>query len=178
MLTHCKHYQDIFIELSREWDLSSELWTDLSILHAISMLPRNLLLKSMNIYSLPRRVRLKYIYFHLAKIALWSYFQAAIWQRCLEQNPSIPSPEGRGWKIEIEGSHTQLMVHWMTGQPAPEAILDLLACNCAKNCELPQCIGITKGFKCTKIRVTDCSIRVSRSALLGPGPPLDIIIIV
>ena len=34
----------------------------------------------------------------LFKHALRSNFQPAIWRRCLEQNPSIPSPEGRGWK--------------------------------------------------------------------------------
>jgi len=59
----------------------------------------------------------------------------------------------------------------MIGQPAPQAIFDLLACNCAKNCELPQCTCMTNGLKCTETRVTDCSIRVSQSPLLRP--PLD-----
>ena len=28
--------------------------------------------------------------------------------------------------------------HWMDGHPAPQAILDLLACNCTRKCELPN----------------------------------------
>ena len=63
----------------------------------------------------------------------------------------------RGWKIEIEVSDTQLVVHWMTGQPVPQDILDLLACNCAKKCELPRCICMTNGLKCTEVcRLQDC----------------------
>ena len=55
----------------------------------------------------------------LEKHALRANNQAGIWRRCLEQNPQVPSPVGRGWKIEKEGADNQLVVHWMDGQPAP-----------------------------------------------------------
>jgi len=51
----------------------------------------------------------------------------------LEQDPCVPSPVGRGWKIEKDGANEQLVVHWMDGQPAPQVILDLLACNCPRS---------------------------------------------
>lgn len=48
--------------------------------------------------------------------------------------------------MEKEGANEQLVVHWMDGQPAPQAILDLLACNCAKNCELQKCECMVNGL--------------------------------
>ena len=57
--------------------------------------------------------------------------------------------------------YTQLVIHWMTGQPAPQAILDLLACNCA---ELQRCICITNRLKCTEIcRLQDCGKQVDHA---------------
>ena len=37
----------------------------------------------------------------------------------------------------------------MDGQPAPQAILDLLACNCTRMCQLPSCECMANGLKCT-----------------------------
>ena len=45
----------------------------------------------------------------------------------------------------------------MDGQPAPQAILDLLACNCSKKCVLPNCECLANGLKCTDMRtLLDC----------------------
>ena len=66
----------------------------------------------------------------------------------------MPSPVGRGWKIEKDGANQQLVVHWMDGQPAPQAILDLLACNCPRKCELPKCECMANGTD--MCRVPDC----------------------
>ena len=74
----------------------------------------------------------------LVKHAQRANYQAAIWRRCLEQDPQVPSPVGKGWKIEKEEVAEQLVLHWMDGQLAPQAILDLLACNCSKKCALPN----------------------------------------
>ena len=153
------------MELGREWDMSLELTNKLEHFTCHLYAPKA---------SSTKVTELRYhllcdkkgeVESHLlpsckdclAQHALRSNFQAATWQRCLEQNPSIPSPEGRGWKIEIEGSDTHLVVHWMIGQPVPQDILDLLACNCAKKCELPRCICMTNGLKCTEVcRLQDC----------------------
>jgi len=78
----------------------------------------------------------------LTKHAQQANYQAGIWRRCLEQKPEAPSPVGRGWKMEREEECEQLVVHWMEGQPAPNAVLDLLACNCPKTCSLPRCVCV------------------------------------
>jgi len=45
----------------------------------------------------------------------------------------------------------------MSGQPAPQAILDLLACNYAKKCDLPRCVCMADGLKYTEMcRLQDC----------------------
>ena len=98
----------------------------------------------------------------LEKHALRANYQAGIWRRCLEQNPQVPSPVGRGWKIEKEGADNQLVVHWMDEQPAPQAVLDLLACNCPRKCELPRCECMANGLKCTDMcRLPDCENQAS-----------------
>ncbi len=69
----------------------------------------------------------------------------------------MPSPVGQGWKLDKQGSDEQLVIHWMNGQPAPQAILDLLACTCARKCELPRCECMANGLKCTDMcRLPDC----------------------
>ena len=46
----------------------------------------------------------------------------------------------------------------MDGRPAPQALLDLLACTCRKQCKLPQCVCMTNGLKCTDMcTLTECS---------------------
>ncbi len=39
----------------------------------------------------------------------------------------------------------------LDGQPAPEAVLDLLACTCPRICKLPQCPCMVNGLLCTDI---------------------------
>ena len=130
MLTHNEDYQDTFMKMGREWDMTVELTNKLEDFTSHLYVPKT---------SSTKVTELKYhllcakkgeVESHilpsckdcLVQHALRPNFQAATWQRCLEQNPSIPSPEGRGWKIEIEGSDTQLVVHWMTGQQVPQDI--------------------------------------------------------
>ena len=84
-------------------------------------------------------------------------YQAAVWKRCLEANPHIPTLVGRRWVLKQENETEQLAVHWMEGKPAPEAVLDLLACNCKRKCERPSCICLENGLKCTDMcRLQDC----------------------
>ena len=45
----------------------------------------------------------------------------------------------------------------MTGQLAPQVILDLLSCNYTKKCELPRCICVAKRtLKWQMYRLQDC----------------------
>ena len=36
----------------------------------------------------------------------------------------------------------------MDGQPVPQAVLDVLACNCTMKCSLPKCVCLSNGLKC------------------------------
>ena len=67
------------------------------------------------------------------KLAQRANYQAAIWRRCLEQDPKEPSHVGRGRNIEKEEGVEQLVVHRMDGQRVPQTVLDVLACNCTHN---------------------------------------------
>ena len=63
-----------------------------------------------------------------------------------------------------DGEEEHLIVHWMDGQPAPEAVLDFLACVCPKKCALPKCACMTNGLKCTDMcRLPDCENQTSFS---------------
>ena len=77
----------------------------------------------------------------LQKHILRSNYQAAIWRRCLKNNANIPTPVGKGWLLErnSESEPMSLAVDWMFGKPAPDAVLDLISCNCSKACDNDKC---------------------------------------
>ena len=80
-------------------------------------------------------------------------YQVAIWRRSLQRCPQIPSPVGHGWSLE-EG---RLMVNWMSGEPAPMAVLELLSCQCKRRYQLPNCSCLSNGLQCTALcRLQDC----------------------
>ena len=74
-------------------------------------------------------------------------YQAAIWQRSLEQMPQIPSPlDCDGWIFDDENS---LVINWMSGLPAPDVVLKFLSCRCKQQCILPSCTCLSNGLSCT-----------------------------
>ena len=75
-------------------------------------------------------------------------YQAGIWRCSLQQHPLVPSPVKRGWVRNDDG---QLTVEWMRGSPAPDAVLQLLLCNCSRRCKLPECQCMSNGLKCTNL---------------------------
>ena len=53
---------------------------------------------------------------------------------------------------------------WIEGQPAPETVLDLLACTCPKKCTLSKCEYMANGLKCTDMcKLPDCDNQPSTS---------------
>ena len=74
----------------------------------------------------------------LTKHAQRANYQAAIWKKSLQMDPAVPGPIERGWRWDKQDGHMQLAVDWMQGQPAPQAVLNLLACTCPKLCKPPQ----------------------------------------
>ncbi|KAK3751112.1 hypothetical protein QZH41_016239, partial [Actinostola sp. cb2023] len=85
-----------------------------------------------------------------------SNHQAAIWRRSLQGCPHIPSPVGSGWILE-DG---KLAIDWMSGEPAPKAVLELLSCHCKRTCKSPGCSCLDNGLKCTDLcKLQDCTNR-------------------
>ncbi|KAJ4929373.1 hypothetical protein JOQ06_004982 [Pogonophryne albipinna] len=73
-------------------------------------------------------------------------YQTAIWRRCLVSEPVVPDPKGCGWTTGDDGS---LEIEWMQGSPAPDAVLQLMSCKCARICKLPACVCLENQLKCT-----------------------------
>ncbi len=73
-------------------------------------------------------------------------YQAGIWRRCLVSKPDIPEPDGNGWTRAEDGS---LEIDWLHRQPAPDAVLEFIACQCKRECKPGDCGCINNGFKCT-----------------------------
>ena len=82
------------------------------------------------------------VLFHHAQRA---NYQAGIWRRCLINSPTLPDPESCGWFIENNVLH----VKWMSGLPAPEAVLEFIACKSRKECTMSSCQCMTNQLKCT-----------------------------
>ena len=92
----------------------------------------------------------------LKKHVMCANYQAAIWKRCLVADPETPNPINKGWKWEDE-RELELAIDWMDGLPAPQAVLDLLACDCRRVCKLPNCECLANGLKCTDMcRLVTC----------------------
>ena len=73
----------------------------------------------------------------LSKHACRANYQTAIWRQGLENRPEIPSPLRHGWTQEENRVGAEWMRgSWMSGQPAPTAVLELLSCSCTRSCKL------------------------------------------
>lgn len=54
-----------------------------------------------------------------------------------------------------------LSIDWMEKKPAPEAVLELLACKCKRSCNSQSCPCVAKGLKCTNIyALSNCENQV------------------
>ena len=87
-------------------------------------------------------------------------YQAGFWRRCLFQDPEEPDPQQHGWELvdEPDKRHT-LDFDWMDAIPAPDVVLELLSCSCAREYRSPGCVCIENGLKCTEMTlcvVKDC----------------------
>jgi len=73
-------------------------------------------------------------------------YQAAIWRICFEPSQFVPSPIDCGWTTDEDRN---LVVEWMHGSAAPDAVLQLLSGMCVCSCKLPVCTCLNNGLKCT-----------------------------
>ena len=58
-------------------------------------------------------------------------------KRSLENHPTIPSPDGYGWKIDENGN---ISIEWQLLLVAPDSVLEMISCNCSKSkCRTQAC---------------------------------------
>ena len=80
-----------------------------------------------------------------------------MWKRCLENDPQAPDPVGNGWTVETADDKDSFAIDWMNIQPATDAVLELLACTCSKECTTESCVCLRNGLKCTdKCQLQTC----------------------
>ena len=150
-----KSYEEFFKQLGMEWVLSNELFQSLQEFtcklycsqpgtdNINEMRYRLFCAKKGNIDStqLPPHADC------LLKHASRENFQAVIWKRSLQRCPLTPTPSGSGWR---EGGDN-FAIDWMSGDPTPTAVLELLSCSCARSCQLPTYCCLENGLKCTDV---------------------------
>ena len=157
MIRSCDEFQEVFSLLGREWTIEDELGLFCKIeKFACIMYSRSAKCTIVN--------DLRYEIFRLrngdvssgqlppCKDALWQHtkranYQAAIWRRSLQNVPTIPdATDGHGWKLDGD---LQIFIEWITGAPAPDIVLSLMSCKCARSCKAGSCPCIDNGLPCT-----------------------------
>lgn len=151
-----KTYQEAFLELGRAWAVSDELFKKLEEITCRMYVPSTHITDvSLLRYQLfcTRRGEVESSQLPPCQDCLFMHvtranYQAAIWRRSLQSQPSVPSPNDHGWSTNDEG---QLEIQWMRGPPAPDAVLQFLSCKCVRSCKLPECPCLNNGLKCTNL---------------------------
>ena len=88
-------------------------------------------------------------------------YQTKIWKLSLQCYPDVPTPAGYGWCPDSE-DEGHLAIDWMNGDPAPQALLQLLSCNCSRSCKIPGCPYMVNGLNCTDMcKLHTCSNRAA-----------------
>lgn len=80
-------------------------------------------------------------------------YQAGIWRRATTAIPDTPTPHGQGWEVTDDSF---ISLKWLGSKPAPEEILEMLACVCKKSCTMDSCCCLKAGLKCTDMCTLVC----------------------
>lgn len=84
----------------------------------------------------------------LEQSILRAHLQSIIWTRSDEVKPRIPSPFEYGW---VEGETTVCPVMSLL-DPAPQAILELVKCNCSSShCSSKRCKCRAQNLTCSEL---------------------------
>jgi hypothetical protein len=79
-----------------------------------------------------------------------------VWKSALVTNSNFPHPNGFGW-INV---NNRLEIKWMSQKPAPDSLLEFVACGCKKpGCLNRVCACVVHGLKCTVL--CDCNTCVN-----------------
>ena len=77
-----------------------------------------------------------------------AHLQASLWSQDIVLHPTIPDPCTLGWRREEEC----LMPVLSEEQAAPEAVVELLCCNCgASKCASARCTCRRNHLQCTEL---------------------------
>ena len=74
-------------------------------------------------------------------------YQDGILRRCLEREPDVPYPIDHGWVMDAPGI---LFVDWMSGPVAPENVLEMISCKCARRCTLSDSLSDSLSEMCIR----------------------------
>ena len=72
-------------------------------------------------------------------------YQATVWKRSLECNPTIPYPVRHDWS-EAEND---INIAWNECSPAPIELMYLLSYGCSRKCKVGSCSCLDSGLQCT-----------------------------
>lgn len=155
LLQNNSDYQQTFALLGSSWELTEELYNRIQKF-ACQLYCKNTTITTVNdlrhYMFIEKKAciesdKLPPCYDTLQQHTLRANYQAAIWRRSLDNCPHIPKPtDGHGWEVDVDGN---LTIKWMTCLPAPDAVLTLLSCKCARTCHPARCSCILNGLKCT-----------------------------
>ena len=138
-----------FTELGQSWDLSEDLFWAIEKLTCsfyssgtnasdVNDLRYNLFFAKNGEIELHQLLPCKDC---LREHTMRANYQACIWRRSLQCSPSIHDPVGFIWKMRSSAEDKlSLTIDWMDRKPAPEAVLELLACRCPRPCRLSDCV--------------------------------------
>ena len=81
-------------------------------------------------------------------------YQSAIWRGSLQSSPQIPLPIGSG----LHPKDCKLTIDWMSGEPAPKAVFELLSGQSKRVYQLPSCTCLANGLHCNDMcRLQGCT---------------------
>lgn len=84
----------------------------------------------------------------LKEAVLRAHYQVMVWNNDRVPNPELPSPQDYGWEMEAN----EWVPVMTTLPPAPEAIIHLVKCSCAKErCSNNRCQCRKAGLTCTDL---------------------------
>ena len=174
LLKSDKQFQQSFSELGRNWELSNELFEQMEKFTCRMYAPKQQSV-SVNEIRYPlfcaksgdiESHQLPPCQDCLRKHTQRANYQAGLWRRSLSNNAQAPNPAGNGWTLETVDSNGILAIDWMHVQPVPDAVLELLACSCPKECTIESCVCLINNLKCTDM----CKLKTFANQLLSDDP--------
>ena len=174
LLKSDKQFQQSFSELGRNWELSNELFEQMEKFTCRMYAPKQ---QSVSVNKIRYQLfcaksgdieshQLPPCHDCLRKHTQWANYQPGLWRRSLSNNAQALNPTGNGWTLETVDSNDILAIDWMHVQLAPDAVLELLACSCPKECIIESCACLINNLKCTDM----CKLKTFANQLLSDDP--------